>query len=56
MVIEPMSQWWIGLKFSGRGIDADTHELIEADEKFYKIKNVPKEDNGYLQKWEDRNG
>lgn len=31
---------------SGRGVDADTHELIETDEKYYKIKNVPKEEKG----------
>ena len=31
---------------SGRGIEADTHELIETDEKYYKIKNIPKEEKG----------
>ncbi len=31
---------------SGRGIDADVHELIETDEQYYKIKNTPKEEKG----------
>lgn len=28
---------------SGRGTDADTHELVETDEQYYKVKNTPKE-------------
>ncbi|MFC1808081.1 outer membrane lipoprotein-sorting protein [Candidatus Omnitrophota bacterium] len=43
---------------SGRGIDADTHELVESDEKFYKIKNIPKETSGvefsYYFVWVDK--
>lgn len=31
---------------SGRGIDADTHELIETTDKFYVIKNTPKDTQG----------
>ncbi|MCK5081560.1 MAG: outer membrane lipoprotein-sorting protein [Candidatus Omnitrophica bacterium] len=31
---------------SGRGIEADTHELMETDDKYYKIKNVPKDVKG----------
>ena len=31
---------------SGRGIDADTHELIDMTEKYYVIKNVPKDAAG----------
>ena len=31
---------------SGRGIDADTHELVETDDQYYKIKNTPKEGKG----------
>ena len=31
---------------SGRGIDADTHELIETDDRYYKIKNTPNEGQG----------
>ncbi len=31
---------------SGRGIDEDTHKLIGADEKYYKIKNIPKDTKG----------
>ncbi len=27
---------------SGRNIDEDTHELMETDAKFYKLKNIPK--------------
>lgn len=36
---------------SGRGIDADTHELIEAGDQYYKIKNVPKETQGVAFKY-----
>ncbi|RJX31082.1 MAG: outer membrane lipoprotein-sorting protein [Desulfurivibrio sp.] len=28
---------------SGRGINADKHELLEEDEKFYVVKNIPKD-------------
>jgi len=31
---------------SGRGVDADTHELVETTEEIYKIKNTPKETSG----------
>ena len=31
---------------SGRGIDADTHELVETNDQYYKIKNMPKEEKG----------
>ncbi len=31
---------------SGRGIAADAHELVEADDQYYKIKNTPKEEKG----------
>jgi outer membrane lipoprotein-sorting protein len=30
---------------SGRGIDMDTHESLGADEKYYKVKNIPKDAN-----------
>lgn len=43
---------------SGRGVEADTHELVGTDEKFYKVKNVPKEDKGvefkYYLVWIDK--
>jgi hypothetical protein len=43
---------------SGRGIDADTHELIETDDKYYKIKNIPKKEKGvefkYYLVWIDK--
>ncbi len=31
---------------SGRGIDEDTHKLIGSDDKYYKIKNIPKDTKG----------
>jgi outer membrane lipoprotein-sorting protein len=31
---------------SGRGIDADIHELVDSSEDFYNIKNIPKETKG----------
>ena len=43
---------------SGRGIEADTHELVETEERYYKIKNVPKEEKGvefkYYFVWADK--
>jgi outer membrane lipoprotein-sorting protein len=43
---------------SGRGITADVHELLETDEKYYKIKNTPKEEKGiefaYYLVWIDK--
>ncbi|MFH1359971.1 MAG: outer membrane lipoprotein-sorting protein [Candidatus Omnitrophota bacterium] len=44
---------------SGRGTQADTHTLVETNEKYYKIKNVPKETQGvefaYYLIWIDQN-
>ncbi len=44
---------------SGRSVDLDTHELLDSeDEKFYKIKNTPKEEIGvdfkYYYVWIDK--
>ncbi len=43
---------------SGRGIEADRHELVETTEKFYKLKNVPIDTRGvefaYYYTWVDR--
>lgn len=43
---------------SGRGVDADTHALIETTQEFYKLKNVPNEGKGvefaYYYVWVDR--
>ena len=43
---------------SGRGVEADTHELLETDDKYYKISNVPKETQGvefkYYVVWIDK--
>jgi outer membrane lipoprotein-sorting protein len=43
---------------SGRGVEADTHELLEADDQHYKIKNAPKETQGvefaYYTVWIDK--
>lgn len=43
---------------SGRSIEVDTHELIGTDEKYYKIKNTPKEEKGnefkYYLVWIDK--
>ena len=44
---------------SGRGIDADGHELVDSTGEHYKIKNVPKETRGvefaYYFVWIDKN-
>ncbi len=43
---------------SGRGVDADIHELVETTEQYYKIKNTPKEKSGvefkYYHIWVDK--
>jgi len=43
---------------SGRGIQADKHELVDMDERFYKIKNTPIETKGvefaYYYIWIDK--
>lgn len=43
---------------SGRGIEADTHTLLETTNEFYKLKNVPKEGKGvdfaYYYVWVDK--
>lgn len=44
---------------SGRGTEADSHVFIKEDDKFYEIKNVPKETKGvefkYYFVWIDKN-
>jgi len=44
---------------SGRGTEEDTHEIVETDPQFYKIKNTPKDTRGlefaYYYVWIDRN-
>ena len=43
---------------SGRGIEADRHELVETTDKFYKLKNIPIDTRGvefaYYYIWVDR--